>query len=201
MRPLTALRMHVRGSLLVVGWAARSQKLHHEALAAAALGLHWSGVSVMLYEVTLWLCCGYVGGFPGGQTLCLLMQETRVRALGRGDPLEEDMASHSRILAWRIPCTEEPGGLQSRGRRRRTQLSGTRGCGGGRERGCVKAAAPAGGINLSAVPPLLASSSSLFNSGFASPGVGKQRRQRGPQDNWSLQQDPRYRVEKVKQWE
>ena len=43
--------------------------------------------------------------------------------------------------------------------------------------------------------------SCLFNSGFASPGVGKQRRQRGQQDNWSLQQDPRYRVEKVKQWE
>ena len=37
----------------------------------------------------------------------------RVQSLCWGDPLEEDMASHSSILAWRIPWTEEPGGLQS----------------------------------------------------------------------------------------
>ena len=41
------------------------------------------------------------------------MQETRVRSLGREDPLEEETATHSSILAWRIPWTEEPGGLQS----------------------------------------------------------------------------------------
>ena len=44
------------------------------------------------------------------------MQETeemRVQSLGREDPLEEGMATHSSILAWRIPWTEEPGGLQS----------------------------------------------------------------------------------------
>ena len=41
------------------------------------------------------------------------MQETRVHSLGREDPLEKDMATHSGILAWRIPWTEEPGGLQS----------------------------------------------------------------------------------------
>ena len=40
-------------------------------------------------------------------------QETWVRSLGREDPLEEGMATHSSILAWRIPRTEEPGGLQS----------------------------------------------------------------------------------------
>ena len=39
--------------------------------------------------------------------------EVRVRSLGREDPLEEDMEAHSNILAWRIPWTEEPGGLQS----------------------------------------------------------------------------------------
>ena len=39
------------------------------------------------------------------------MQETRVQSLGREDPLEEDMAIHSSILARRIPSTEEPGGL------------------------------------------------------------------------------------------
>ena len=38
------------------------------------------------------------------------MQETGVRSLGREDPLEEEMASHSRVLAWRIPWTEKPGG-------------------------------------------------------------------------------------------
>ena len=43
------------------------------------------------------------------------MQETRVRSLGLEDPLEEKMAAHSSILAWKIPWTEEPGGLQSMG--------------------------------------------------------------------------------------
>jgi len=45
-------------------------------------------------------------------------QETRVRSLGREDPLEEGMATHSSILAWRISWTEEPGGLQSIGSQR-----------------------------------------------------------------------------------
>ena len=39
--------------------------------------------------------------------------ETRVRSLGQEDPLEKEMATHSSILAWRIPRTEEPGRLQS----------------------------------------------------------------------------------------
>ena len=41
------------------------------------------------------------------------MQETWVQSLGREDPLEKEMATHSSILAWRIPWSEEPGGLQS----------------------------------------------------------------------------------------
>ena len=41
------------------------------------------------------------------------MQETQVQSLGGEDPLEKGMATHSSILAWRIPWTEEPGGLQS----------------------------------------------------------------------------------------
>ena len=45
------------------------------------------------------------------------MQETQVQSLGQEDPLEECMATLSSILAWRIPWTEEPGGLQSQGRR------------------------------------------------------------------------------------
>ena len=46
------------------------------------------------------------------------MQETWVRSLGRADPLENERATHSSILAWRIPWTEEPGGLQSMGSQR-----------------------------------------------------------------------------------
>ena len=41
------------------------------------------------------------------------MQETWVQSLGQKDPLEKEMATHSSMLAWRIPWTEEPGGLQS----------------------------------------------------------------------------------------
>ena len=41
------------------------------------------------------------------------MQETQVRSLGQEDPLEKEMATHSSILVWKIPQTEEPGGLQS----------------------------------------------------------------------------------------
>ena len=46
------------------------------------------------------------------------MQKTRVRSLGREDPLEEEMATLSSILAWEIPQTEEPGGLQPKGSQR-----------------------------------------------------------------------------------
>ena len=46
------------------------------------------------------------------------MLETWVRSLGCEDPLEKKMATHSSILAWKIPWTEEPGGLQSLGLQR-----------------------------------------------------------------------------------
>ena len=45
-------------------------------------------------------------------------QETQVRPLGQEDPLEKEMATHSSILAWEIPWTEEPGRLQSKGSQR-----------------------------------------------------------------------------------
>ena len=55
-------------------------------------------------------------GFPGGSDgKESARQETWVQFLGWEDPLEEGMATHSSILAWRIPWTEEPGGPQSRG--------------------------------------------------------------------------------------
>ena len=59
----------------------------------------------------------YGRGFPGGSAVKNppVMQETRVRSLGWEDPLEKEMATYSSILAWKIPGTEEPGGLQSMG--------------------------------------------------------------------------------------
>ena len=51
------------------------------------------------------------------------IQETQVPSLGWKDPLEKGMAAHSSIFAWRIPWTEEPGGLQSMGSQSQTRLS------------------------------------------------------------------------------
>ena len=58
---------------------------------------------------------GWGRGLPGGSVVKNVpaVPETRVRFLGQEDPLEEDMATHSRILAWRIPWREEPGGLHA----------------------------------------------------------------------------------------
>ena len=58
-----------------------------------------------------------LSNFPVAQTVKNPpeMQETWVRSLGREDPLEEDVATHASILAWRVPGTEEPGELQSMG--------------------------------------------------------------------------------------
>ena len=50
-------------------------------------------------------------------------QETQVQSLGQEDPVEKGMASHSSILAQRIPWTEQPGGLQSMGLQSQTRLS------------------------------------------------------------------------------
>ena len=63
--------------------------------------------------------------FPGDSALKnpLAMQETQVRSLGQEDPLEKEMATHSSILTWEIPWTEEPGRLQfMRSQNNQTQL-------------------------------------------------------------------------------
>ena len=61
----------------------------------------------------------YFWGFPGGsavKNLCNARDAMMpVRSLGREDPLEKEMTTHSSILAWKIPWTEEPGELQSMG--------------------------------------------------------------------------------------
>ena len=51
------------------------------------------------------------------------MQETQVQSLGQEDPLEKEMTTHSTILAWRIPWTEEPGRLHSMGSQESDMLS------------------------------------------------------------------------------
>ena len=68
---------------------------------------------VELLTIHFWasLMTGMVKDLPA-------MQETQVRSLGWEDPLEEEMVTHSSMLAWEIPWTEEPGGLQSIGSQR-----------------------------------------------------------------------------------
>ena len=63
---------------------------------------------------------GHTRDFPVAQMVKNLpaMQETWVQSLGQEDPLEKEMAIHSSILAWRIPWTEESGGLQAMGSQR-----------------------------------------------------------------------------------
>ena len=64
----------------------------------------------------------FPGGSDGKEFSC--KAGTQVQSLGREDALEKEMAVHSSILAWRIPRTEEPGGLQSMGSQKsQTQLS------------------------------------------------------------------------------
>ena len=63
---------------------------------------------------------GFSGGANGTRIRLSVQEtkETRVRSLGQEDPLGEGMTTHSSILAWRIPWTEEPGGPQSMGSQR-----------------------------------------------------------------------------------
>ena len=73
------------------------------------------------HKSVLYLCFGFVDRASlVAQRLKRLptMQETQVQSLGREDPLEKEMVTHSSILAWRIPWTEKPGGLQSTGLQR-----------------------------------------------------------------------------------
>ena len=84
--------------------------------------MSWSSVCVCTY-ICIHVCVHtyvhvfvytYVAGGSDSKNLPV-MQETWVRSLSQEDPLEKEMVTHSSILAWRIPCTEEPDGLQSMG--------------------------------------------------------------------------------------
>ena len=76
-----------------------------------------SALSVLLVPLQLSVCLKINSGFPAGSDSKNLfaVRETQVRSLGQEDPLEEEMASHSNILAWRVPWAEETCGLQSMG--------------------------------------------------------------------------------------
>ena len=76
-------------------------------------------------QASIWISISYRNcqDFPGGSVVKNLstiqeLQESQIQSLGQEDPLEEDIATHSSILAWRIPWTEDPGGLQSIGSQR-----------------------------------------------------------------------------------
>ena len=87
-----------------------SQTVPHLPCVFISLILIW-----MLYNKTNYK------GFPGGsdgKSVCLQCGRPGVPSLGREDPLEKEMAPHSSSLAWKIPWTEEPGGLQSMGSQR-----------------------------------------------------------------------------------
>ena len=74
------------------------------------------------FNIRVWIYLGFQSDASGKEPICqcrkLKRHETCVWPLGQEDPLEENVAIHSSILAWRIPWTEEPGGPQSIGSRR-----------------------------------------------------------------------------------
>ena len=116
--------------IVIVGTASNAVRLSFSAGCAAAWDLINSpSLSPSTPQDTDWrlgtegLCPGPGpaswspgGGDPTNPRVKPAVRETRVRFLGREDPLEKEMATHSSILAWRIPSTEEPCGLQSMGR-------------------------------------------------------------------------------------
>ena len=86
-------------------------------------GLHGTNVHFTPEKSALLL--GFLGIFLDGSGVMNLPanQEMPVQSLGQEDPLEKAMATHSSILVWRIPGTEEPGGLQSMRSQSQTRLS------------------------------------------------------------------------------
>ena len=79
----------------------------------------------LLYLSFLTIITRLTKDFPGGSLIKKppAKEETQDQSLGWEDPLEKEMATHSSILAWKIPWTEESGGLQSMGSQSQTQLS------------------------------------------------------------------------------
>ena len=114
--------------LSLLHWQADSLPLHHlgspyTKIPFIYLIQCYSNYCLYMYNLSnKWIYHAYVFvydnvGLPSGSEVKYLptMQETWVRSLGWEDPLEKGMANHASILAWEIPWTEEPGGLQSMG--------------------------------------------------------------------------------------
>ena len=82
-------------------------------------------MSVKCMGKGMWSAFTFTARFTGSSAVKNppAMQETWVQSLGWENPLEKEMATHSSILAWRIPWTEEPGGLQSMGLQSQMSLS------------------------------------------------------------------------------
>ena len=86
----------------------------------------WQNVNNWWVQVKDFFFLLFIIGFPDGSVgkkICLPMQETQVCSLVWEKPLEEKMPTHSSRLAWKIPWTKEPGGLQSKELQSQTQLS------------------------------------------------------------------------------
>ena len=81
--------------------------------------IHKETTEIAAFNYQHYLFPGFLGGtVVKNPSAVQVMQETRVRSLGWEDPLEEGMTTHFSALTWRIPWTEEPGGLQSLGSQR-----------------------------------------------------------------------------------
>ena len=79
----------------------------------------WLSLSIIIVRANAQLKWNLRTSLVAQMVKCLpAMQETRVQSLSWEDPLEKEMANHSSTLAWKIPWTEEPGGLQSMGSQR-----------------------------------------------------------------------------------
>ena len=107
------------GGLLSMG----SHRVGHDwsDLAAAAAMTTWVAADVIvIYEEEIYKVMYFSWGFPSVSVVKTLpaVQEMGFQSMGQEDPLEESIATHSSILVWRIPRTEEPGGLQPIGSQR-----------------------------------------------------------------------------------
>ena len=101
-------RMCSSQSVFTLGLTAHISHHRRPTWALAEWGSPWNLVVYLILDF-LWACGGSeVKNLPA-------MQETWVRSLGREDPLEKGVATHSSILAWKIPCSEKSEGLQSMG--------------------------------------------------------------------------------------
>ena len=121
--PPISFLMYFHSSQLVVPCLLSTRNWFHDSVIHRAVSIPFYILSPYRLLKHIELFCVVIQlyvGFPGGSLLNTLpaLWEIRVRFLGQENPLEEGMATHSSLLAWRIPWTEEPCGLQSMGSQR-----------------------------------------------------------------------------------